>query len=111
MIMGQAGGRCPPAPSAKGISSLWDPISAVLCTAEGIVGPNRKPSEVESNWLTTSEGFVYIQNVGDPFHVLNGSGEEGLLVHVADSKHASKAQDMEFFGFCEGAFIVCLRQA
>ena len=49
---------------------------------------------------------MYIQNVGDPFHVLNGSGEEGLLVHVADSKHASKAQDMEFFGFCEGAFIV-----
>ena len=42
--------------------------------------------------------------LGDPFHVLNSSGEEGLLVHVANSKHANKAQDMELFRFCEGAF-------
>ena len=42
--------------------------------------------------------------LGDPLHVLNSSGEEGLLVHVANSEHASIAQAMEFFGFCEGAF-------
>ena len=42
--------------------------------------------------------------LGDPFHVLNSSGEEGLLVHVANSKHTSKAQAMELFSFCEGAF-------
>lgn len=42
--------------------------------------------------------------LGDPFHVLNSSGEEGLLVHIADSEHTNKAEAVEFFDFCEGAF-------
>lgn len=41
---------------------------------------------------------------GDAFHVLYGGGEEGLLVHVADSEHARMAQAMQLFGFCERSF-------
>ena len=33
-----------------------------------------------------------------------GGGEEGLLVHAADSKHAGIAQAMQLFGFCERSF-------
>ena len=33
-----------------------------------------------------------------------GGGEEGLLVHAADSKHAGIAQAVQLFGFCERSF-------
>lgn len=39
----------------------------------------------------------------DAFHILNRGGQEALLVHIADSEHASIAQAMQFFGFREGS--------
>lgn len=50
------------------------------------------------------DGKKRTKRPGDAFHVLHGGGEEGLLVHVADSEHAGIAQAMQFFGFCEGSF-------
>ena len=50
------------------------------------------------------EGKKRKKRLGDAFHVLNSGGEEGLLIHIADSEHASIAQAMQLFGFCEGTF-------
>ena len=50
------------------------------------------------------DGKKRTKRPGDAFHVLYGGGEEGLLVHVADSEHARMAQAMQLFGFCEGSF-------
>ena len=50
------------------------------------------------------DGKKRTKRPGDAFHVLHGGGEEGLLVHVADSEHAGIAQAMQLFGFCEGSF-------
>ena len=41
---------------------------------------------------------VEVKGLGQPFHVLNRSGQEALLAHVLDAEHASKAQAMVFFG-------------
>ena len=50
------------------------------------------------------DGKKRTKRPSDAFHVLYGGGEEGLLVHVADSEHTGIAQAMQFFGFCEGSF-------
>ena len=74
-------------------------------TNPGIAGvrPLKNAMISKENMAFLHEQMRPIQKkrLGDPFHVLNGSGEEGLFVHVADSKHTRKAQAMEFFGFCE----------
>ena len=44
------------------------------------------------------------KGLGQPFHILNGSGQEALLAHVLNARHASKAQAMVFFGLRKGSF-------
>ena len=44
------------------------------------------------------------KGLGQPFHILNRSGQKTLLAHVLHAKHASKAQAMVFFGLREGTF-------
>ena len=54
--------------------------------------------------LRPAQGKRETKRTGDAFHALHGGGEEGLLVHAADSEHTGIAQAVQLFGFCERSF-------
>jgi hypothetical protein len=45
-----------------------------------------------------------MKRLGHAFHVLDGGGQEALLVHVANAEHASKAQAVQFLGLRKRSF-------
>ena len=44
------------------------------------------------------------KGLGQPFYILNRSGQEALLAHVLDAEHASKTQAMVFFSLRKRSF-------